>query len=44
MAYVRRVVKIEMGARSETEPAETPHIQPYLAEAFPDLLKESGFP
>jgi hypothetical protein len=43
MAYIRRVVKIEMGARSETEPVETPHIQPYLAEAFPDLLQGSIF-
>jgi hypothetical protein len=41
--YLRREVKIEMGARSETEPVETPHIQPYLAEAFPDLLADSTF-
>jgi hypothetical protein len=43
MGYVRPVVKIEMGARSETEPVETPLIQPYLAEAFPDLLRDSVF-
>jgi hypothetical protein len=43
LAYVRPVVKIELGARSDTEPAETPHIQPYLAEAFPELIKESAF-
>jgi hypothetical protein len=43
MGYVRPVVKIEMGARSETEPAENPLIQPYLAEAFPDLLRGSAF-
>jgi hypothetical protein len=43
VAYVRPVVKIELGARSETEPVENPIIQPYLAEAFPDLLTESVF-
>ena len=43
IAYVRPVVKIEMGARSETEPVETPIIQPYVAEAFPDLLPDSAF-
>lgn len=43
-AYVRRVVKIELGARSDTEPVEAPLIQPYLAEAFPELMKESSFP
>ncbi len=42
-AYVRPVVKIEMGARSETDPVETPFIQPYLAEAFPDLLADGTF-
>lgn len=43
-AYVRPVVKIELGARSDTEPTETPDIQPYLAEVFPDLLGPSAFP
>lgn len=43
IAYVRRVVKIELGARSEMEPVENPIIQPYLAEAFPDLLGDSAF-
>jgi len=43
LAYVRPVVKIEMGARSETEPVERPVIQPYLAEAFPKLLPDSAF-
>jgi len=42
--YLRPVVKIEMGARSETVPVEAPSICPYLAEAFPDLLYESSFP
>lgn len=39
--YVRPVVKIEMGARSDTEPAESPVIRPYLADAFPALLGPS---
>jgi hypothetical protein len=39
--YVRPVVKIEMGARSDTEPAESPAIRPYLADAFPALLGPS---
>jgi hypothetical protein len=43
LAYVRPVVKIEMGARSETEPVERPVIQSYLAEAFPELLPDSAF-
>lgn len=42
--YVRPVVKIELGARSDTEPSETPMVQPYLAEAFPDLLPDCSFP
>lgn len=37
-AYVRPMVKIEMGARSDTEPAESPVIHPYLSEAFPDIF------
>jgi hypothetical protein len=43
-AYVRPVVKIELGARSDTEPTETPDIQPYVAEVFPDLLGPCSFP
>lgn len=35
-AYVRPVVKIELGARSDTEPSATPEIAPYLADVFPD--------
>jgi len=44
LGYVRPVVKIELGARSDTEPAEERPIQPYLAETFPDLMKEGVFP
>jgi hypothetical protein len=44
MTYLRPVVKIELGARSETEPVESPVVRPYLADAFPDLLGNSSFP
>jgi len=43
IAYVRPLVKIELGARSDTEPVESPIIRPYLAEAFPDMLVDSTF-
>lgn len=33
---LRRVVKIELGARSDTEPSLRPAIRPYLADALPD--------
>jgi predicted nucleotidyltransferase component of viral defense system len=39
--YLRRAVKIEMGARSDAEPAETINIGPYISEAFPTLLSGS---
>lgn len=41
--YVRPVVKIEMGARSDTEPTESPTLQPYVADAFPDLFSAARF-
>ena len=41
--YLRPVVKIEMGARSDIEPAGAPAIRPYLAEAFPDVAGPSSF-
>lgn len=40
-AYLRRAVKIEMGARSDTDPAESIDIRPYISDAFPELLSES---
>ena len=43
-AYVQPVVKIELGARSDTEPSETPQIQSYLADAFPQILGPDTFP
>ena len=42
-AYVRSVVKIELGARSDTDPHTTPQIQPYLGEVFPTILTDSVF-
>jgi hypothetical protein len=41
--YLRADVKIEMGARSDNEPAEEVRIRPDLAEAFPDVLGPSDF-
>ena len=41
-AYLRRAVKIEMGARSDTDSAESIEIKPYISDAFPGLLLESG--
>lgn len=41
--YVEARVRIEMGARSDTEPSESPAIQPYVAAAFPEILGESSF-
>jgi hypothetical protein len=34
-------VKIEFGARSETEPQEASKVRPLLADAFPDLLRDA---
>ncbi len=33
-------MKIEMGARSDTDPAESIEIRPCISDAFPDLLSE----
>src|SRR5258708_4233748 len=40
-SYMRRVVKIEIGARSDTEPSETPFIEPYLPEPFLTVVAPS---
>jgi hypothetical protein len=40
-AYLRPSVKIEFGARSDHWPAEIKHVQPYLAEAVRDVIRES---
>jgi hypothetical protein len=39
--YVNPIVRIELGARSDTEPHESPRIRPMLADAFPDLIPDS---
>jgi len=41
--YVRPVVKIELGARSDDWPHEQKTIQPYVAELFPALVPDAGF-
>jgi hypothetical protein len=41
--YLRPVVKIELGARSDTEPVAQPQIQPYLCEALPQVLGDGKF-
>jgi hypothetical protein len=43
-AYIRSVVKIELGARSDTEPSAMPEITPYLADIFPDEVADARFP
>lgn len=42
-SYLTPRVKIELGARSDTWPTETPQIQSYLAEAFPDIFTIAKF-
>ena len=42
--YVRPVVKIELGARSDDWPHQEKPIQPYLAEVFPQLAMGATFP
>jgi hypothetical protein len=42
-AYLRRAVKIEMGARSDTDPAESIGIQSYIGDVFPGLFAEPEF-
>ena len=43
IAYLRQVVKIELGARSDTEPTLDVDIHPYLGDAFPNLLTQTHF-
>ena len=40
--YIRRAVKIEMGARADHWPCETKIVTPYVAEQFPQGFKEAG--
>jgi hypothetical protein len=43
LAYLRQVVKIELGARSDIEPTQEIDIHPYIADAFPDQLPQAHF-
>jgi hypothetical protein len=40
MTYIRRVVKIEMGARSDHWPSQDGTVTPYVADAFPNGFTE----
>lgn len=42
--YVRPVVKIELGARSDDWPDERREIRPYLAQHVPTLSRDASFP
>jgi hypothetical protein len=42
-AYIQPVVRIEMGARSATEPVESPALQPYICEALPNAIGTGDF-
>lgn len=39
--YIKPRIKLEFGARGDTEPAEPKRITPYLAEEFPEQLPNS---
>jgi hypothetical protein len=41
--YLRSSIRIEFGARSDTEPVEPANIQPYLNQALPAVLGQSNF-
>lgn len=40
VGYIRRTVKIELGARADHWPCETKPVTPYVAEAFPQGFQE----
>jgi hypothetical protein len=42
-SYVRPLVAIELGARSDTEPSEAGIISPYIYEALPETLGDGQF-
>jgi len=42
--YIKAIVKIELGARSDDWPHLDRPIQPYLAERFPQIMPEGPFP
>lgn len=41
-AYIKPRIKLEFGARGDTEPFETRTISPYLADEFPDELPDAA--
>jgi hypothetical protein len=41
--YLRPVVKMEMGARSQTEPSASATIQSYVAEVIPEAVSDGTF-
>jgi len=41
--YLRQVVKIELGARSDIEPTQEINIHPYIIDVFPNLLNQAQF-
>lgn len=43
LGYLQPVVKMEFGARSDTEPSETAFVRSYLAEALPGAIPEDRF-
>lgn len=42
-SYVRPMVRIELGARSDTEPAGMPRIEPYVIQAMKESFKPCRF-
>ncbi len=42
--YLRPIVKIELGARSDDWPAESRTIMPYVAEVLPQAIPDATFP
>jgi hypothetical protein len=42
-AYLRRVVKLEMGARSQAVPSAIASIQPYVVEAITEVIADGSF-
>jgi len=43
LLYVSPNVRIELGARSDTEPSQTPQIRPYVADVFPSSMSDAAF-
>jgi hypothetical protein len=41
-SYIRRAVKIELGARADQWPSESKTVKPYVAEQFPQGFKEGS--